>query len=299
MGTAQCNKVYELLVWNGNEDKGNVLSGSITQFLPTAIVKWKRVLQIWWGKDGLGTRVISSRKVDFLWRFCESYFRCIESRDCFCVCEWLLLRLISSSAVSDEFAIATNMAKAKPKLNPCSDSEHYQSGCYSKKSEENVDLIFTLAENVRCMQQQGREDSSLSRVRNGESRATEMWKSGRLRDDSTRIRRESERNMKSKGHHLSGNTKRNMMQTVHGIFPSIPYWKTFLITVLLCVFLKSQACSAKCYGLGSTGRAILTDLQGFISDHPNKSYPISTECEWLIQGEKWSAELHDLLSFLQ
>eukprot|EP00057_Strongylocentrotus_purpuratus_P007268 XP_011661742.1 PREDICTED: multiple epidermal growth factor-like domains protein 8 [Strongylocentrotus purpuratus] len=187
------------------------------------------------------------------------------------------------------------MAKAKPKLNPCSDSEHLQSGCYSKKSEENLDLIFTLAENVRCMQQRSREDSSLSRSRNGESRATEMWKSGRLREGSTSRRRESERNMKLKGHHLSGNTKRNTLQTVHGIFPSIPYWKTFLITVLLCVFLKSQACSAKCYGLGSTGRAILTDLQGFISDHPNKSYPISTECEWLIQAP--SSDMRIMLTF--
>ncbi|XP_054760930.2 multiple epidermal growth factor-like domains protein 8 [Lytechinus pictus] len=186
-----------------------------------------------------------------------------------------------------------NMAKGQLNVNHCCpETGHLPSRFYSKRSEENMDMIFTLAENVRCMQR-GREDNSLSRERNGPSRSTEMWKSGRLRDGSSSRNKELQRDLKESN--LPGCIKRNMSQTVHQLFPSMSYWKTFLFAVLLCVFLKSQMCSAKCYGLGPTGRAILTDLQGFISDHPNESYPISTECEWLIQAP--NSDMKIMLTF--
>lgn len=169
-----------------------------------------------------------------------------------------------------------------------------QSCCYSKTNEENMDLIFTLAENVRCMQRNEGEEKLWSR-RNGPNfcqKSTEMWKSGRLRDTNLK----SEKDMKN--HDVSLYMSRAISQIFCMSILTVTYWKTFLCAVLLCVLLKeTRLCSAAstCYGLGTTGRIILNDLEGSISDHPNESYPMHTECEWLIEAP--SSDMKIMLTF--
>ena len=151
---------------------------------------------------------------------------------------------------------------------------------YAEMVRENVDLA---AENDQYMQREENTFSTFSRRRDEQksSACSEMWKSGRLRVDKTKLRSDDEQDksrISTLWRIISQMGQSNSFVAFH--------WNVLLFAAILCVFLsESQLCSASCHGLGTTGRAILTDLEGVISDHPNESYPTDTECEWLITGE--------------
>ncbi|XP_072165831.1 multiple epidermal growth factor-like domains protein 8 [Diadema setosum] len=188
-------------------------------------------------------------------------------------------------------------------------AEQSSSYCYAKQSWKNADLMSTLAENVRCMQRRPRREGGHSvgvsphvpRLRPGGRKdgqiSTETWTSGRLRtddlEDDVGTWRKKTCTTES---HTRSRTFPSHLGFVGRVDVLLDNWRVLLCAVVLCIFLtKIPMCTANCYGLGTTGRAIFTALEGSISDHPNQSYPEHQKCEWLIRAP--SSDMKIMLTF--